>query len=66
MPHDTDVHRNGRIRVVAVLAILLTVGVTAGWRSLMGWPALVLTLDLAVTGVLLTRLRSVGPPRRRA
>jgi hypothetical protein len=64
MPDITEVHRNGRIRLAAVAAILLAVGLTAGWRHLLGWPALVLAADLLITGSWLLLHRGAGAARR--
>lgn len=66
MPDHAETHRNGLIRLAAGLAILAIVGATVGWRSLLGWPALVLSLDLVVTAALVTRMRGAGRPRRTA
>jgi hypothetical protein len=64
MPDRREVHRNGLIRLAAVLTVLLAVGATAGWHHLLGWPALVLATDVLVTSTwLLLHRPSV---RRRA
>jgi hypothetical protein len=63
MPTISEVHRNGRIRLTAVMAILLAVGLTAGWEHLIGWPALVLAGDLLITGSWLVLHRGASVAR---
>jgi hypothetical protein len=57
MPTDHETYRNGRLRLAVVLTILLSVALTLGWSSLLGWPALVLAADVLVTAGWLLRLR---------
>ena len=64
MPDIDEVHRNGRIRLAAVTAVLLTVGLAAGWHHLLGWPALVLAGDLLITGSWLLLHRGARAARR--
>ena len=66
MPNISEIHRNGRIRLAAVTAVLLAVGLTAGWQHLLGWPALVLAADLLVTGTWLVMHRGASAVRRPA
>jgi hypothetical protein len=60
LPGEREIRRNGRVRVTVVVAILLTVGGTAGWSTMLGWPALILAADLLVTGGWLVRHRAGG------
>ncbi len=58
MPDNREVCRNGRIRLAVVTALLVTVGVSVGWSGLLGWPALVLAVDLVVTATWLAAHRT--------
>ena len=60
MPNRSEVQRNGLIRLAAVMAVLVAVGATAGWRHLIGWPALVLAGDVLVTATWLALHRAPG------
>jgi hypothetical protein len=61
MPDNREVCRNGRIRLAVVTALLVTVGVSVGWSGLLGWPALILALDLVVTATWLVLNRTARP-----
>ncbi len=61
MPDNREVCRNGRIRLAVVTALLVTVGVSVGWSGLLGWPALILAVDLVVTATWLVLHRTARP-----
>ena len=63
MPRESEIRRNGRIRMTVLLAVLVVVGAATGWSTLLGWPALILALDVSVTGLWLLRHRSAAPAR---
>ena len=63
MPDNREVCRNGRIRLAVFTAILLTVGASVGWSGLLGWPALILAVDLLVTATWLVLHRAARPAK---